>query len=68
MKYVFRALSGILFLLSATAKLVGIDAFEIYLFSFGWFSLGSAFLLLVCTLGFTATALFLLFNKQAKEI
>lgn len=45
MKYVFRALSGILFLLSATAKLVGIDDFEIYLFSFGWFSLGSAFLL-----------------------
>lgn len=44
-KYVFRALLGILFLLSATAKLIGIDAFEIYLFSFGWFSLGTAFLL-----------------------
>ena len=44
-KYVFRALLGILFLLSATAKLVGIDAFEIYLFSFGWFGLGSAYLL-----------------------
>ena len=45
MKYVFRALSGILFLLSATAKLVGIDAFELYLFGFGWFSLGTAYLL-----------------------
>ena len=44
-KYVFRALLGILFLLSATAKLAGIDAFEIYLFSFGWFSLGTAYLL-----------------------
>ena len=44
-KYVFRALLGILFLLSATAKLAGIDAFEIYLFSFGWFSLGASFLL-----------------------
>ena len=44
-KYVFRALLGILFLFSATAKLVGIDAFEIYLFSFGWFSLGTAYLL-----------------------
>jgi uncharacterized membrane protein YphA (DoxX/SURF4 family) len=44
-KYVFRALLGILFLFSATAKLIGIDAFEIYLFSFGWFSLGTAFLL-----------------------
>ena len=44
-KYVFRALLGILFLFSATAKLAGIDAFEIYLFSFGWFSLGTAYLL-----------------------
>lgn len=44
-KYVFRALPGILFLFSATAKLIGIDAFEIYLFSFGWFSLGTAYLL-----------------------
>ena len=44
-KYVFRVLLGILFLFSATAKLVGIDAFEIYVFSFGWFSLGTSFLL-----------------------
>lgn len=44
-KYVFRALPGILFLFSATAKLIGIDAFEIYLFSFGWFSLGTSYLL-----------------------
>ena len=44
-KYVFRVLPGILFLFSATAKLFGIDAFEIYLFSFGWFSLGASFLL-----------------------
>ena len=44
-KYVFRALLGILFLFSATAKLIGIDAFEIYLFSFGWFRLGTAYLL-----------------------
>ena len=44
-KYVFRVLPGILLLFSATAKLVGIDAFEIYLFSFGWFGLGTAFLL-----------------------
>lgn len=36
---------GILFLFSASAKLVGIDAFELYLFSFGWFSLGSSYLL-----------------------
>ena len=44
-KYVFRVLPGILFLFSATAKLVGIDAFELYLFEFGWFSLGTAYLL-----------------------
>ena len=44
-KYVFRVLPGILFLLSATAKLAGIDDFELYLFSFGWFSLGTCYLL-----------------------
>ena len=44
-KYVFRALLGILFLVSATAKLVGIDAFELYVFGFGWFSLGTSYLL-----------------------
>lgn len=43
--YVFRALLGILFLCSATAKLIGIDAFELYLFGFGWFPLGTAYLL-----------------------
>lgn len=45
LKYVFRAVPGILFLFSATAKLIGIDAFEIYIFSFGWFPLGTAYLL-----------------------
>lgn len=45
LKYVFRVLLGILFLFSATAKLIGIDAFELYLFGFGWFSLGTAYLL-----------------------
>ena len=44
-KYVFRVLLGILFLFSATAKLIGIDAFEIYVFGFGWFSLGTSFVL-----------------------
>lgn len=44
-KYVFRVLPGILFFLSATAKLFGIDEFELYVFSFGWFSLGSSYLL-----------------------
>ena len=44
-KYVFRVLPGILFLISATAKLAGIDAFELYLFSFGWFPLGTSYLL-----------------------
>ena len=45
LKHVFRTLSGILFLFSATAKLIGIDAFELYLFGFGWFPLATAFLL-----------------------
>ena len=43
--YVFRVLLGILFLLSASSKLIGIDDFEMYLFSFGWFGLGSCYLL-----------------------
>lgn len=44
-KYVFRVLLGILFLFSAIAKLIGINAFELYLFGFGWFPLGTAYLL-----------------------
>lgn len=44
LKYVFRALLGILFLFSATAKLISIDSFEIYLFSFKVLSLGFSFL------------------------
>lgn len=44
-KYVFRAIPGILFLFSATAKLAGIDAFELYVFSLGKFPLGTAYLL-----------------------
>ena len=36
---------GILFLCSATAKLVGIDAFELYLFGLGIFPLGTSYLL-----------------------
>lgn len=60
-KYVFRALSGILFLCSATAKLLGIDAFELYLFGFGRFSLGTAYLLarLVIAAEFTLGVLLL---------
>jgi len=44
-KYVFRVLLGILFLCSATAKLSGIDEFELYLFGFGVFPLGTAYVL-----------------------
>jgi len=42
--YVFRALSGILFLFSAIAKLISLDSFEIYVFSFRLLSLSGAFL------------------------
>ena len=42
-KYVFRALPGILFLLSATAKLVGIDEFELYIFGLGLTGLGTSY-------------------------
>ena len=65
--YVLRVLVGLVFLFSATAKLIGIDAFEIYLFSFGWFSLGTAYLLarLVIAAEYTLGIL-LIANLRAK--
>jgi len=45
LKYVIRALPGLLFLVSATLKLLDMDSFEIYLFSFGFLSLETSFLL-----------------------
>lgn len=42
-KYVIRVLPGLLFLISAAAKLLDMDSFEIYLFSFGFVSLETAY-------------------------
>ena len=65
--YLLRVLIGLVFLFSATAKLIGIDAFEVYLFSFGWFSLGTAYLLarLVIAAEYTLGIL-LIANLRAK--
>lgn len=45
LKYLIRVLLGLIFVFSATAKLVGIDSFEIYLFNSSLMSLGTAFFL-----------------------
>lgn len=60
--YLIRALLGVVFLLSATAKLVGIDSFETYVFGTGFFSLPSAFILsrLVITMEYALGALLIL--------
>lgn len=39
-----KMLIGVFFLVSAVAKLADMDRFEVYVFSFQWFSLGMAFL------------------------
>lgn len=41
---VLRMLIGALFCLSAVAKLVSIDGFELYIYSFGWLSLSASFM------------------------
>ena len=41
----FRELLGLIFILSAVAKLAGADNFELYVFSLGAFSLGASFIL-----------------------
>ena len=44
-KTFFRELLGIIFILSAVAKLAGADNFELYIFSLGAFSLGASFII-----------------------
>lgn len=41
----FRELLGLIFILSAVAKLAGADNFELYVFSLGVFSLGASFII-----------------------
>ena len=43
MTIVFRVILGILFMFSATAKFIGMDQFELYVFGFGLFNIGYAF-------------------------
>lgn len=40
-----KVLLGVLFLVSAVVKIIGMDAFEIYIYSYGFFSLNITFLL-----------------------
>lgn len=45
LKIVFREFLGLVFILSAVAKLAGADNFELYVFSLGAFSLGASFVI-----------------------
>ena len=45
LKIFFRELLGLVFILSAVAKLAGADNFELYVFSLGAFSLGASFII-----------------------
>lgn len=45
LKIFLRELLGLVFILSAVAKLAGADNFELYIFSLGWFSLGASFII-----------------------
>lgn len=42
-RLILRVLVGTLFVLSAVAKLVAIDDFELYIYSYGWFPLGMSY-------------------------
>ena len=44
MRTLFRILSGVIFIVSAVAKLLSADTFELYVFSLGFFNLGLSFL------------------------
>jgi Predicted membrane protein len=44
LKYILRVIVGVIFLISATAKLISIDSFEIYIFGFEILSLPMAYL------------------------
>jgi hypothetical protein len=45
LKIFLRELLGLVFILSAVAKLAGADNFELYVFSLGWFPLGASFVI-----------------------
>ena len=45
LKVAFRELLGLVFIISAVAKLAGADNFELYIFSLGAFSLGASFII-----------------------
>ena len=44
-RLVLKILVGLTFVVSAVAKMLGIDQFEIYVYSFGLFSMNTAFFL-----------------------
>lgn len=49
---VLKILLGLVFIFSAVAKMIGIDRFEVYVYSFGFFSMDWAFILArICIAG-----------------
>lgn len=68
-KYILRVVIGAIFLLSATAKLIDIDSFEMYIFGFEFLSLPTAYLAarLIIAMEYSL-GLLLILNMHSKAI
>ena len=67
--YTLRVFLGLLFILSAVAKLIGIDHFELYVFSFGWLPLQLCFILARLCIGIElAVGVFLLLGWYPRVV
>ena len=66
-KYIFRILVGVIFLISSIAKIVSIDSFELYIFSFEILGLSVSFLFARLVIAFElALGVYLIVNLDAK--
>lgn len=69
LKSFIRIMVGLILIISAIAKLVSIDSFEIYVYSFGLLNLNLAFFLARLIISFELlTGLLLIFGKYQKQV
>lgn len=67
LKYVFRVVVGVIFLISSIAKIVSIDSFELYLFSFEILPLSLTFLFARLVIAFElALGIYLILNSDSQ--
>jgi uncharacterized membrane protein YphA (DoxX/SURF4 family) len=68
-KYALRILLGLLFIISALAKLMSVDQFEIYIFGFRMFGLGLSYLIARAIIAMElALGVLLILNMHSKAI